>query len=167
MKKIIHLPVVFLLCLSFQAGTAQHFDPLYNTLDGPRTWRDSGYYFQAEIILWKATNVIDNPNGNVVFSINFKSSDESGLTYSGQAGCFIDEEDLPEGFNINQGMKGKAIMFIPQDLLFCPPPDQEVDLGLDDPYFPLSLSGFLLRAGIQVPESPIPVTYQLNQFIVN
>jgi hypothetical protein len=154
-----------LLIFSF-ALQAQHFDPLFKERSN-RTFRDSGYYFVPELVRFIIIGVNSNGSGNTGILVNFRSTDQSGLTYMGNAALFFREEDLPPEIQIEVGAKGFATILLPQDLLYCPSGEEEQGMGQDDPYFPLQLTGRIEKIGGVVPSTRIMVGVQLNDFIVN
>jgi hypothetical protein len=159
--------IIITVLICFSTGiSAQHFDPNYNKNDA-KTWRDSGYYFVPELIKFIAIGISVNENGTINLVTNFQSTDNSGLTYTGNANLLFPSENLPPEIEIEIGSKGFATIIIPQDLLFCPDEDFEQGMGQNDPYFPLSLAGRIEKVNGIVPESPIMVSVQLNDFTVN
>ena len=163
MKKILYIIILIAFAIPLKS---QHFDPIY-TDDVIRTWEDSGWYFVPEITNWKVA--ILGPGGSDVIQaiVNFRSSDESGLMYTGRAVFFVDPETLPNDVNIQEGTRGKATILLPEDILLCPSPSDEQGMGQNDPYFPLYLAGRLDRIGNNIPDDPIHITVQLNVFNVN
>lgn len=164
--------IFFILSILLIAGSqlqAQHFDELYNKPKGPeKSWRDSGYYFMPNLVQF----VILGPAGSSsqgVFGadVTFQSTDNSGLTFSGQATFYFRPNNLPEGTNIAVGTVGLATVLLPQDLLFCPDEEMEAGMGQDDPYFPLSLFGRYERIGPDWLDPPVMIMVQLNDFVVN
>lgn len=113
-----------------------------------KTWRDSGYYFQFENILWQAIRLGTTQNGDGIILASFSSADPSSLQFQGQAVFRFDTKDFPQNVTPSRGMQGEAVVAFPQDVLFCPSPSQEVGLGQNDPFFPLYLSGAL--TGIKI-----------------
>lgn len=134
-----------------------------------KTWRDSGYYFLVESIFWQAIRLGTTKNGDGIILASFSSSDLSSLQFQGQAVFRFDPMDFPQEVTPSRSMSGEALMAIPQDILFCPSPSQEVGLGQNDPFFPLYLTGELtgVRAtGGQVVLFSAPMTVQLRDWEV-
>ena len=155
------------LFVSLQICSAQHFDPIYNIQEGEyRTWRDSGYYFMPELTDWRINNIFSN-SSKTGLAVSFTSSDEGGLMYTGKAILIINNDDLPAGINFSRRDTGSSLMMIPQDLLLCPSGEQEMNMGQDDPYFPLYLSGSIDQYNNTLIDSPVPITIQLNSMRVN
>lgn len=160
--------IIFSIVLFIGMGIstqAQHFDYLYSDNE-IKTWRDSGWYFMPQLIQYQIVTV-DNNSGIFSTNINFMSTDMSSLMFTGQATMFFREEDLPIGVNLEVGNRGLATVLFPQDLLFCPSPEDEQGMGQDDPYFPISLGGRIERIGQEVLDNPIQTPVQLNDFTVN
>lgn len=159
---------LFLLLIGGASLQAQHFDDLYNQLPGPtRTWRDSGYYFIPTIVRFEVLTQTIGPQGVASASVIFRSTDNSQLTFNGQAVFFYRPDNLPGGVNIAAGTRGLATVVLPQDLLYCPDEEEEQGMGQDDPYFPLSLVGCYERIGTMWLDDQILVGVQLNDFVVN
>ena len=110
-----------------------------------KTWRDSGYYFQLETVLWRAQRFGTTATGDVTMSTSFSSADPSSLRYRGRAVFQFDPALWPENVDPVRGVRGEALIAFPQDVLLCPSPAQEVGLGQNDPYFPLFLSGQITK----------------------
>jgi hypothetical protein len=163
MYKII-FAIAFFTSVGFSAQ-AQHFDPLFSE-NSTRTWRDSGYYFMPHLIRFQITS-LDNNSGIYSINVNFLSTDMSSLMFTGQATIFFSEGDLPSGVDIEVGTRGFATVLFPQDLLFCPSPEEEQGMGQDDPYLPITLAGRIEKIAQVVLDDPIQSTVQLNDFTVN
>jgi hypothetical protein len=106
-----------------------------------KTWRDSGYYFQLENVFWTARRLGVTSNGDAIILASFSSSDPSSLIYRGEAVFRFPSDKWPADISPAKGMTGEAIIALPQDVLYCPSPSQEIGLGQDDPNFPLFLTG--------------------------
>lgn len=106
-----------------------------------KTWRDSGYYFQLESVIWQAIRLGNSSNGDLLILASFSSSDASSLVFRGRAVFRIDPLDWPDSITPSRGLTGEAVIAFPQDVLLCPSPSQEIGLGQNDPYFPLYLTG--------------------------
>lgn len=135
-----------------------------------KTWRDSGYYFQVELVSWRVLRLGTTANGDIVMLSSFSSADPASLQFSGQAVFRFDPDKWPEGITPAKGLQGQALLTFPQDVLFCPSPSQEVGLGQNDPYFPLYLSGeitgvFTAPSGDLVPTTTA-ISVQLRDFEV-
>jgi hypothetical protein len=149
---------------------AQHFDELYNSepQKGPeKTWRDSGYYFVPTLVRFEVFSLAAGPNGSGAAEVVFRSTDNSGLTFSGQASFLFRPNNLPAGTNIAVETRGLALVLLPMDLLYCPDDEQEQGMGQDDPYFPLSLVGQFERISGDWLDPPSLILVQLNDFVVN
>jgi hypothetical protein len=147
---------------------AQHFDELYNRQMGQaKTWRDSGYYFMPNLVRFKILGPASGPQNVVAVDVNFQSTDNSGLMFSGQATFLLRPSTLPPDVTLAGQSQGLAIIMLPLDLLFCPDAAQEQGMGQDDPYFPLFLAGGFSRIGTQWLETPVSIMVQLNDFVVN
>jgi hypothetical protein len=108
----------------------------------PKTWRDSGYYFQAERVDWTAQNITTTAGGNYLIGTTFSSSDASSLQFNGQAQFRFRASDLPDNLPLLDSLTGgEATILFPQDILLCPTAEQESAIGQQDPYFPLYLAG--------------------------
>ena len=109
----------------------------------PKTWRDSGYYFQLEKVDWLAQNTFATAGGNVLINTTFSSSDPSSLQFTGQAQFRLRATAIPDTLfaMLSDLTGGQAIIAFPQDILLCPTADQETGMGQQDPYFPLYTSG--------------------------
>lgn len=159
------------LALLVLAGTslqAQHYDELYyGQMGQAKTWADSGYYFMPNLLRFDVLGPAAGPEGILAAEVFFRSTDNSGLTFSGQATFFFREENLPPGMTINAQTRGLATVLLPQSLLFCPDEEQEQGMGQDDADFPLSLVGRFERIGQQWLDAPVMIAVQLNDFLVN
>lgn len=147
------------------SAQSQHFDSMYSDRD-TKTWKDSGWYFLPQLTLYQITDLQMN-SGIYSANINFRSTDMSSLMFTGQATIFFREEDIPVDVELEVGKRGFATVLFPEDLLFCPSPDAEQDMGQDDPYLPLSLAGRIERIGQILLDNPIQSSVQLNDFTVN
>lgn len=165
----IYLIICFLLLAGAGATLqAQQFGEPDQSQRGPnRTWRDSGYYFVPTLVLFDVFGTTPAGGGIAAATVTFQSTDNSDLTFNGQATFFFRPSNLPPEVTIGEGTRGLAVILLPQDLLFCPDEEQEQGMGQDDPYFPLSLVGRFERIGLQWLDSPIMTSIQLNDFVVN
>ena len=160
--------IIFSIFILIGVGTishAQHFDPLYSE-NSTRTWRDSGYYFMPQLTVYQIMS-LENVSGIFSANIDFVSTDMSSLMFTGQATLFFNEDDLPPGVNVKVGNRGLATILFPEDLLFCPSPEEEQGMGQNDPYLPQSLIGRLERIEDDTLDEPIQSSVQLNDFTVN
>lgn len=158
-------------CLFIIAGAAlqaQHLEKDYKPQRGPnKTWRDSGYYFVPTLARFDVSSLTNGGQGITAATVNFQSTDNSDLSFNGQATFFFRPNNLPPGVTINAETIGFATILLPQDLLYCPDEEQEQGMGQDDPYFPLSLVGRFERIGLQWLDPPSMISIQLNDFVVN
>ena len=162
-----NLFIIFLLFVICKPSIAQHFDPIYNVQEGEyRTWMDSGYYFVPELVSWDIKKIFGKSERTGI-KMNFSSSDESGLVYSGSAILIMENNDIPEDINFSRNQSGESLILFPQDLLLCPSPSAEMSMGQADPYFPIYLSGEINSYKGKILNIPIPVTVQLNNMRVN
>ena len=145
---------------------AQNIKEENDILQGPeKEWRDSGYYFVPTLTVFSVFELTPAGNGIAAASVTFQSTDNSDLSFTGQATFFFRPNMLP--VTVGAGVQGVATLLLPQDLLFCPDEEQEQGMGQDDPYFPLSLVGRYERIGAQWLENPVMISVQLNDFVVN
>jgi len=165
------LRIYFTLFLLLVAGAtlqAQQTDKDDKPQQGPtKTWRDSGYYFVPTLVRFNVLGVENGGQGITAAAVTFQSTDNSDLTFNGQATFFFRPNNLPGGITIGAGTNGLATILLPQDLLYCPDEEQEQGMGQDDPYFPLSLVGRYERISTQWLDQPILIGIQLNDFVVN
>lgn len=108
-----------------------------------KTWRDSGYYFQLESIVWQTVRLGSASNDDMLILASFSSADPASLVFRGRAVFRFPMAEWPANITPARGMSGEGLIAFPQDVLFCPSPNQEVGLGQNDPYFPLYTTGFL------------------------
>ena len=163
------LPLLFVLSICFNAE-AQHFDPLYDPgseMFAEKTWEDSGWYFVPTLVRFVIQDQLAIGNDLFATQVIFQSTDMSGLMFTGQALLLLPQNSFPAGFTPEAGQIGFASVLFPEDLLFCPSPEQEQGMGQNDPYFPLNLAGRLERINGQMPPNPIPMSVQLNDMTVN
>lgn len=134
--------IAFILCFFFfiPESKTQHFDEIYNVQE-LRTWRDSGYYFMPELVDFEVLKILGQQNGN--FGVRTKITSinaTNGLSFTGVGIFVISPDEYPDGLNLSKGTTGVATLLIPLDILLCPDDEQELNLGTNDPYFPLTLS---------------------------
>ena len=170
------LRIYTLLSLFFIVGTthlqSQHFDDLYNIdtkLTGPTKWlRDSLFGFDPTLVRLRLDNIFSaNPGEGVLVRGTIESTDNSGLTFVGRVNFYIRPIDLPAGIDLGIGDVLLSTMLIPRDLLFFGDDESEQNMGLDDPYLPLSTVGRLERYGETWIAPPIIIPVQLNELVVN
>jgi hypothetical protein len=139
--KIKYILLTYCFCFLFiSESKTQHYDWNYNSQE-LRTWRDSGYYFMPELVDFEIIRFLGQQNGSVGFKTKITSINATnGLDFLGIGVFVISPDELPDDLELSKGTKGKATLLIPLDLLFCPDDEQELNLGSNDPFFPLTLS---------------------------
>ena len=99
--------------------------------------------------------------------VSFNSTSNSGPTFTGLANIFIRQTDLPPGIDLETETICLSTLLLPRDLLFTGDDESEQNMGLDDPYLPLSTVGRLERYGETWLDPPIIIPVQLNELVVN
>jgi hypothetical protein len=132
-----------------------------------KTWRDSGYYFQLEPIDWISRGFRTANNGDFLFRATIRSASSAGIQFQARAILRIDKDDWPtENFIPPSAVDwGSAILALPQDLLFCPSGNEEIGLGQNELYMPLSVGGEITRAwNDTMLITSIPMNAQIRSF---
>jgi hypothetical protein len=143
----------------------------FTALPIEKTWRDSGYYFQLELVDWFNRGVLTAGNGDILIRTTIRSSDSSsGAQFRGRAVFRINSEDwssgdLPSPKSVENGT---AVLAFPQDVLICPSGNDEIGLGQSEQYLPLSLGGEIKKLGLfnDTILFSIPCNAQLRDFEV-
>ncbi|MBX2872670.1 MAG: hypothetical protein KTR30_11235 [Saprospiraceae bacterium] len=160
MKKILlYIGLLFCCCSVLSAQDGWNFDEFKKNA---RTWRDSGYYLQIELIDLKIQKLGVTSGGEGRMIVNFQSADQAGQQYRGEAVFTFSPNQVPSNINLQTGVRGKAAITIAQDVLICPSPEAEVGLGQNDPFFPLYYPGFLLKVDGESISNPTPISIELR-----
>lgn len=151
--------LLFCCCSALTAQDGWNFDEYKKNA---RTWRDSGYYLQTEFIDLKIQKISMMPGGEGRIIVNFRSADQVGHQYRGEAVFSFSPNMVPPNIDIQAGGSGQAAITIAQDVLICPSPQTEVGLGQNDPFFPLYYPGFLLAIDGMPITNPTPISIELR-----
>ncbi len=161
MKKAL-LYILLLCCASGTLAAQDGWDFKKMFQKHARTWEDSGYYFQIELINLRVQKMGVTSGGDGKIKVGFRSSDPVGQQYRGTAIITYSPSQLPPNIDLEVGTKGKASMIIGQSILECPSPEAEAGLGQNDPLFPLYYSGFLLEIEGNPLANPTPLSIELR-----
>lgn len=142
----------------------------FTTLPIQKSWRDSGYYFQLEFVDWINRGFRTTGAGDFLLRTTVQSATPSGVQFRARTILSIKKSDWPvDNFPAPNDVDwGSAILAFPQDLLFCPSGNQEVGLGQNELYLPLSVGGEITRVWndtIMLTTS-IPLNAQVRSFDV-
>jgi|GEM_PF-5567293 len=160
MKKAL-LYIVLLSCCSGTLSAQDGWDFKKMFKKHARTWEDSGWYFQIELIDLRIQKLGVTSGGDGKIRVGFRSSDSLGQQYRGTAVITFSPNQMPPDVDLEVGIRGRASMIIAQSVLVCPSPEEEVGLGQNDPLFPLYYSGFLLEVEGRPIANPTPLSIKL------
>ncbi|MTB49397.1 hypothetical protein [Lewinella sp. W8] len=141
----------------------------FTALPQQKTWRDSGYYFQLELVDWINRGFRTTNTGDYLLRSTVISASSSGTQFRARAILRIDKDDWPmDNFpSPNTVEWGSAILAFPQDLLFCPSGNEEIGLGQNELYMPLSVGGEITRVfNDTILFTSIPLNAQIRSFDV-
>ena len=134
-----------------------------------KSWEDSGWYFQLEPIDWISRGFRTTSSGDFLLRSTVVSASSGGIQFRARAIFRIDKEDWPmENFpSPNTVEWGSGILGFPQDLLFCPSGNDEIGLGQNELYMPLSVGGEITRVfNDTMLVTSIPLNAQIRDFEV-
>ena len=135
-----------------------------------KTWEDSGYYFQLEPTDWISRGFRTTTSGDFLLRTSVVSASSAGVQFQARAIFLIDKDDWPmDNFpSPNEVEWGSAILALPQDLLFCPSSNDEIGLGQNELYMPISVGGGITRVFNDTCclVTSIPMNAQIRSFDV-
>lgn len=164
-KALLYILLLCCCCGTLSAQDGWDFKKMFKK--HARTWEDSGYYFQIELIDLRVQKRGVTSGGNGKIRVGFRSSDPTGQQYRGTAIITFSPNQLPPNIGLEVGSKAKASIIIGQSLLTCPSPEEEAGLGQNDPLFPLYYSGFLLEVQGTPIANPTPLSIELIDLEIN